>query len=152
MIDMIIELIKRIVEKDEKSRKFAVQLADSYLRRISRFQDQLVILGVVLNFVAAGCVLLAPEEYIYDFKPLVIGSFLVFFANMLLAKLYSNEHRTTQLLFARYPELELIMTGDKSWSNFKVLARVYQYVQAGWFLYAAFRGYFLVRFMLNQGS
>jgi hypothetical protein len=150
MIDAIIELIKRAVEKDEKSRKFAVQLADSYLRRISRFQDQLVLLGIVLNFAAAGCALRAPTGYFYELKTVLAGSFLVFLVNMLLARLYSNEHRTTKLLFARYPELELIMTGDKSWSNFKVLTRVFQYVQAGWLLYAAFLGYFLIRFMLRD--
>ena len=150
MIYAIIELIKRAVGKDEKSRKFAVQLADSYLRRISRFQDQLVLLGIVLNFAAAGCALLAPKDYAYEVKTLLIGSFLVFFVNMLLAKLYSNEHRTTQLLFARYPELELIMVGDKSWSNFKVLMRVYQYVQAAWLLYAAFLGWCLARGMFRS--
>ena len=152
MIDVIIELIKRAVEKDEKSRKFAVQLADSYLRRISRFQDQLVLLGIVLNFAAAGCALKALKDNCYGLTPLLVGSFLVFLVNILLAKLYSNEHRTTKLLFARYPELELIMTGDKSWSNFKVLACVYQYVQTGWFLYAAFLGYCLIRLMLNRGN
>ena len=136
MIDLIIDLIKRAVEKDEKSRKFAVTLADSYLRRISRFQDQLVLLGIALNSAAAGSALAVWKDYGCVVKPLFIGSFLVVLVNMLLAKLYSNEHRTTALLFARYPELELIMVGDKSWSNFKVLARVYKYVQAGWLLYA----------------
>lgn len=150
MLYAIIELIKRAVEKDEKSRKFAVQLADSYLRRISRFQDQLVLLGIILNFAAAGFALLAPKDCFYDSKPRFIGSFLVLMVNMLLARLYSNEHRTTKLLFARYPELELIMTGDKSWSNFKVLARVCQYVQAAWLSYAAFLGYCLIRGMFRS--
>ena len=150
MISAIIELIKRAVEKDEKSRKFAVNLADSYLRRISRFQDQLVLLGIVLNFSAAVCALLAPKDYVCALKPLLIGLFLIFMVNVLLAKLYSNEHRTTKLLFSRYPELELIMAGDKSWSNFKVLTRVYQYVQAGWLLYDAFLGYFFIRFVFNR--
>ena len=35
MIDIIIDLMKRVMEKDEKSRKFTVKLADSYLRRVS---------------------------------------------------------------------------------------------------------------------
>ena len=149
MIDLIISLIKRIMEKDEKSRTSAVHLADSYLRRIRRFQDQLVLLGIVLNFAAAGCVLKALSYHICELKFIIVGSFLVFLTNMLLAKLYSNEHRTTQLLFARYPEMELIMAGDKSWSNFKVLARVYQYVQALWLSYAAFSGYFFIRLIFK---
>ena len=150
MIDMIIDLIKRAVEKDEKSRKFAVNLADSYQRRISRFQDQLVLLGIALNFAAAGCALFGPKDNSCGVKSLFIGSFLVFFVNMLLAKLYSNEHRTTTLLFARYPELELIMAGDKSWSNYKVLARVYRYAQACWLLYAAYSGYWFIRLRIGQ--
>ena len=152
MLDAIIELLKRAFEKDEKSRKFAVQLADSYLRRISRFQDQLVLLGIVLNFAAAGWALKAPKDCGCGLKSLFAGAALVFLTNMLLAKLYSNEHRTTKLLFARYPELELIMVGDKSWSNFKVLTSVYRYVQAAWLLCAACLGYSLLRFMLAQGS
>jgi hypothetical protein len=149
MIDAIFEVIKRVVEKDEKSRKFAVNLADSYLRRISRFQDQLVLLGIVLNFAAAGWALRAPMEYLYELWPIIIGSFLIFMVNTLLARLYSNEHRTTKLLFSRYPELELIMVGDKNWSNFKVLVRVYQYAQTGWMLYAAFACYSLIRWPGN---
>ncbi len=145
MIDAIIELIKRAAGKEAESRKSAVRLADSYLRRISRFQDQLVLLGIVLNFTAGGCALLASGEFLYRLKSLLIGSVLILLVNMLLAKLYSNEHRTTKLLFSRYPELELIMTGDKSWSNFKVLTGAYQYIQALWLLYAAFLGYSLIR-------
>ena len=152
MFDAIIELIKRAVEKDEKSRKFAVQLADSYLRRISRFQDQLVLLGILLNFAAAGFALKAQRDCSCGLKALFAGTALVFLTNMLLAKLYSNEHRTTKLLFARYPELELIMVGDKSWSNFKVLTRVYQYVQTAWLICAGFLGYYLLCSMLAQGS
>jgi len=146
MIDIIIDLMKRVIEKDEKSRKFAVNLADSYLRRISRFQDQLVLLGVALNFLAVGYVLRAPMDYFYELRPLIIAAVVVFMANILLAKLYSNEHRTTKLLFARYPELELIMVGDKSWSNFKVLAGAYKLVQAGWVLYSAVLAGFLVNY------
>ena len=138
MIDAIIELVKRALEKDEKSRKFAVNLADSYLRRISRFQDQLVMLGIILNFTAAAGALAVQQADCRRAAPLLIGAVLVFLVNMLLAGLYSNEHRTTKLLFTRYPELELIMVGDKSWSNFKVLARAYRYVQAGWCLYVVF--------------
>lgn len=144
MMDAIIDWISRAVEKDEKSRKFAVQLADSYLRRISRFQDQLVLLGIVLNFAAAGFAIFVPLESLTGLKPLLPGAFLVFLANVLLARLYSNEHRTTKLLFARYPELELIMPGDKSWSNYKVLESVWRYVQAGWLIYAAVTGYLLL--------
>ncbi|MFA6433807.1 MAG: hypothetical protein WCW52_03850 [Elusimicrobiales bacterium] len=145
MIDILIELVKRVLEKDEKSRKFAVTLADSYLRRISRFQDQLVLLGIALNFTAAGCMLAIRKDCLNGTVPFFGAAAMVFFVNMLLAKLYSNEHRTTKLLFARYPELELIMVGDKSWSNFKVLAKVFQYVQTGWLLCAAFLGYSLIR-------
>ncbi len=152
MLDAIIELFKRAVEKDEKSRKFAVQLADSYLRRISRFQDQIVLLGIALNFAAAGFALKAQKDCACGLKPLMAGAVLVFLTNMLLAKLYSNEHRTTKLLFARYPELELIMVGDKSWSNFKVLTGVYRYVQAGWLLFAAFLGYSFICVALARGS
>ncbi len=146
MIDIVIDLMKRIMEKDEKSRKFAVNLADSYLRRISGFQDQLVLMGVALNFLAVGYVLMSPMDYFYELRPLIVAAFVVFLANMLLAKLYSNEHRTTKLLFARYPELELIMVGDKSWSNFRVLAGAYKLVQAGWALYSAVLAGFLVSF------
>ena len=146
MIDIVIDLMKRIMEKDEKSRKFAVNLADSYLRRISGFQDQLVLMGVALNFLAVGYVLMFPMDYFYELRPLIVAAFVVFLANMLLAKLYSNEHRTTKLLFARYPELELIMVGDKSWSNFRVLAGAYKLVQAGWALYSAVLAGFLVSF------
>ncbi len=149
MIDIIIDLLKRVMEKDEKSRKFAVNLADSYLRRISRFQDQLVLLGVALNFLAAGYVLRFPMAYGYELRPLVAAAAMVFLVNMLLAKLYSNEHRTTQLLFARYPELELIMVGDKSWSNFRVLAGAYKLVQAGWALYSAVLAGFLISYLLK---
>lgn len=152
MIDLVIGLVKRVVGIEGERRNLAVRLADSYLRRISRFQDQLVLLGIVLNFAAAGFALKAPKDHCYELTPPLIGSVLVLLMNMLLARLYSNEHRTTKLLFARYPELELIMTGDKSWSNFKVLELVYQYVQAGWFLYAAFLGYSLIRFALIRGN
>jgi len=137
MIDTVIGLLGRVFERDEKSRKFAVNLADSYLRRISRFQDQLVLLGVILNFSAVGYVLISPADRVYGRCVLIIASAVVLLTNMLLAKLYSNEHRTTKLLFARYPELELIMVGDKSWSNFRVLASAYKLVQAGWMLYSA---------------
>jgi hypothetical protein len=136
MLDVLIGLVKRLVEKEETSRKFAVNLADSYLRRISRFQDQMVLLGLTLNLLAAGYVLPLTEGR----RPLVSGlaaALAVFLVNLLLAKLYSNEHRTTKLLFARYPELELIMVGDKSWSNFRVLAAAYKCAQAGWMAYAA---------------
>jgi hypothetical protein len=146
MIDIIFDLMKRVVEKDEKSRKFAVNLADSYLRRISRFQDQLVLLGVALNFLAVGSVLKAPMDYLYELRPLIVAAVVVFLVNMLLAKLYSNEHRTTKLLFARYPELELIMVGDKSWSNFRVLAGAYKLVQAVWILYSAVLAGFLISY------
>jgi hypothetical protein len=145
MIDAIIELIKRAFEKDEKSRKFAVTLADSYLRRISRFQDQLVLLGVILNFSAVGYVLMSPADRGCGLPPLILASAVVLLTNLLLAKLYSNEHRTTKLLFARYPELELIMVGDKSWSNFRVLASAYKLVQAGWMLYSAVLAVFLAK-------
>ena len=94
MIDMIIDLIKRAVEKDEKSRKFAVTLADSYQRRISRFQDQLVLLGIALNFAAAGCALFGPKDNSCGVKSLFIGSFLVFFC----------EHAPGQALFQRAPD------------------------------------------------
>lgn len=137
MIDIIIELIKRAFAKEEKSRKFAVSLADSYLRRISLFRDQLVLLGIVLNFLAAGYVLTCPENCSSPARGLT-AVLIIFLANLLLAKLYSNEHRVTKLLFARYPELELIMEGDKSWSNSRMLVRVYKYVQSAWALYAAF--------------
>jgi len=137
MLDMIVELIKRALEKDEKSRKFAVTLADSYLRRISRFQDQLVLLGVSLNLIAVGYMLIIPKECCCLLNGGLAASLAVFLANLLLAKLYSNEHLTTKLLFSRYPELELIMVGDKSWSNFRVLAGAYKWTQAGWILYAA---------------
>ena len=137
MLDVIFELIKRAVEKDEKSRKFSVTLADSYLRRISRFQDQLVLLGIFLNFSAAGFVLVLCGGFARPCASGIISGLGMFSVNLLLAKLYSNEHLTTKLLFARYPELELIMVGDKSWSNFRVLAGAYKFVQAGWILYAA---------------
>ena len=149
MIDIIIDLMKRVMEKDEKSRKFAVNLADSYLRRISGFQDQLVLLGVALNFLAVGYILSAPMEYVYQLRPLIGAAFVVLLANVLLAMLYSNEHRTTKLLFARYPELELIMVGDKSWSNFRVLAGAYKLVQAGWILYSAVLSGFLINYTLR---
>ena len=149
MIDIIIDLMKRVMEKDEKSRKFAVNLADSYLRRISGFQDQLVLLGIALNFLAVGYVLKSPMDYYYELRPLIIAAVVVFLVNMLLAKLYSNEHRTTKLLFARYPELELIMVGDKSWSNFKVLAGAYKLVQVCWMLYSAVLAGFLVNYYLR---
>jgi len=148
MIDIIIDLMKRVMEKDEKSRKFAVNLADSYLRRISGFQDQLVLLGVALNFLAVGYVLKSPMDYYYELRPLIAAAVVVFLVNILLAKLYSNEHRTTKLLFARYPELELIMVGDKSWSNFRVLAGAYKLVQAGWTLYSAVLAGFLIKYYL----
>ncbi len=137
MLDVIFELIKRVMEKDEKSRKFSVTLADSYLRRISRFQDQLVLLGIFLNFLALGFILTLPRSWVCSFTSGIISGLGIFAANLLLAKLYSNEHLTTKLLFARYPELELIMVGDKSWSNFRVLAGAYKCVQAGWILYSA---------------
>ena len=148
MIDIIIDLMKRVMGKDEKSRKFAVNLADSYLRRISGFQDQLVLLGVALNFLAVGYVLKSPMDYYYELRPLIAAAVVVFLVNILLAKLYSNEHRTTKLLFARYPELELIMVGDKSWSNFRVLAGAYKLVQAGWTLYSAVLAGFLIKYYL----
>lgn len=138
MMDMIFELIKRLVEKDEKSRKFAVMLADSYLRRISRFQDQLVLLGIFLNALTLGFVLIAVSDCGGSLTIGVMSCLGIFGVNILLAKLYSNEHLTTKLLFARYPELELIMVGDKSWSNFKVLTGAYKAVQAGWILYSAY--------------
>ena len=150
MIDAIIGLVKRIAEKDEKSRKFAVNLADSYLRRISRFQDQLVLLGVALNFLAAGYVLVSPADYFYELRPLLAAAVIILLVNTLLAKLYSNEHRTTKLLFARYPELELIMVGDKSWSNFRVLAGAYKYTQTGWMLYSAVLAGFLMNYYLTR--
>ena len=134
MIDIIIELVKRVFEKEENSRKFAVTLADSYLRRISLFRDQLVLLGIALNFLAAGYIFACPENCPHLPRGLMAG-LLIFLANLLLAKLYSNEHRVTKLLFARYPELELIMEGDKNWSNSRLLARVYKYVQSAWILY-----------------
>ena len=137
MLDLIVELIRKFTEKEETSRKFAVTLADSYLRRISGFQDQLVLLGILLNALAAGFVLTLPGRCTCLFAAGIVSSLVIFLVNLLLAKLYSNEHRTTKLLFARYPELELIMTGDKGWSNFRVLAGAYKYVQAGWMLYAA---------------
>jgi hypothetical protein len=137
MLDLILELIKRAMEKDEKSRKFAVTLADSYLRRISRFQDQLVLLGIFLNFLAVGYILKFPRDCVCPLTSGIASGLGIFAVNLLLAKLYSNEHLTTKLLFARYPELELIMVGDKSWSNFRVLTAVYKFVQAGWILYAA---------------
>ncbi|MBU2572712.1 MAG: hypothetical protein KKH28_01360 [Elusimicrobia bacterium] len=136
MLDIIIELIRKAFERDEKSRKFAVTLADSYLRRISRFRDQLVLLGLVLNFLAAGYIAACPENCRSPARGLMIV-LIIFLANLLLAKLYSNEQRTTKLLFARYPELELIMEGDKSWSNSRMLVRVYKYVQSAWILYSA---------------
>ena len=138
MLDLIIDLLKRALERDEKSRKFAVTLADSYLRRISRFQDQLVLLGVVLNFLAVGYVLKFPKDCVCPAVSGIVSGLAIFAVNCLLAKLYSNEHLTTKLLFARYPELELIMVGDKSWSNFRVLAGAYKSAQTGWILYAAF--------------
>jgi len=150
MMETLLEFLKRAVEKDEKSRKFAVNLADSYLRRISGFQDQLVLLGVALNFLAVGYVLRSPMEYFYELPPLITGAVVVFLVNMLLAKLYSNEHRTTKLLFARYPELELIMVGDKSWSNFRVLAGAYKLVQAGWALYSAILTGFLISYYVSR--
>jgi hypothetical protein len=137
MIDIVFSLVKRLIERDEKSRKFAVSLADSYLRRISRFQDQLVLLGIVLNFIAVGYVLGSAKDRCCPMPRLLLAVAAILLVNTLLAKLYSNEHRTTKLLFARYPELELIMTGDKSWSNFKVLAGTYKWVQVGWMLYSA---------------
>ena len=149
MIEIIIDLIRRVMEKEEKSRKFAVNLADSYLRRVSGFQDQLVLMGVALNFLAVGYVLRSPMEYVYELRSLIAASVFVFLVNLLLAKLYSNEHRTTKLLFARYPELELIMVGDKSWSNFKVLTGAYKLVQAGWMLYSAVLAGFLVKYYLR---
>jgi len=149
MIEIIIDLIKRVMEKEEKSRKFAVTLADSYLRRVSRFQDQLVLLGVVLNFLAVGYVVMSPMEYVHELRPIIIAAVFVFLVNMLLAKLYSNEHRTTKLLFARYPELELIMVGDKSWSNFRVLVGAYKLVQAGWMLTSAVLAGFLINYYLK---
>jgi len=150
MIDAIIELIKRAVEKDEKSRKFTVNLADSYLRRISRFQDQLVLMGIAMNFLAVGYLLRSSTDYVYELRPLLAASVVVFLANILLAKLYSNEHLTTKLLFARYPELELIMVGDKSWSNFRVLSGAYKLIQAGWMLYSAVLSGFLINYYLNR--
>jgi hypothetical protein len=137
MLDVIFDLIKRAMERDEKSRKFSVTLADSYLRRISRFQDQLVLLGIFLNFSAAGFVLVLCGGFARPCASGIISGLGMFSVNLLLAKLYSNEHLTTKLLFARYPELELIMVGDKSWSNFRVLAGAYKCVQAGWILFAA---------------
>lgn len=137
MLDIVIELLRRMTEKEETSRKFAVNLADSYLRRISRFQDQLVLLGITLNFVAAGFALTVPGRSACPLTSGVMSSLGLFAVNLLLARLYSNEHRTTKLLFSKYPELELIMVGDKSWSNFRVLAGAYKCAQAGWILYAA---------------
>ncbi|OGS50699.1 MAG: hypothetical protein A3J79_12420 [Elusimicrobia bacterium RIFOXYB2_FULL_62_6] len=136
MMDAVIDTLRRVFEKDERSRKFAVQLADSYLRRISRFKDQLVLWGVALNFLTAGYIFAGAENCCGTGRGLAAG-LIIFSANLLLGKLYANEHRTTALLFARYPELELIMEGDKSWSNSRMLARVYKYAQAGWMLYSA---------------
>jgi hypothetical protein len=137
MLDLIIELLGRALEKEEKSRKFAVTLADSYLRRISRFQDQLVLLGIALNLSAVGYMLLFPAGCCGQRAARIGAVLAVFLANLLIAKLYSNEHLTTKLLFSRYPELELIMVGDKSWSNFRVLAGTYKWAQTGWILCAA---------------
>jgi len=77
MLSEIADLLRKAFEKDEKTRKYAVDLADSYLRRIRRFQDQLVLLGIVLNFTAAGCALKAPKDYIHELKFIIAGSFLV---------------------------------------------------------------------------
>ena len=104
---------------------------------------------MALNFLAVGCVLKSPMEYVYELRSLIVAAVFVFLVNMLLAKLYSNEHRTTKLLFARYPELELIMVGDKSWSNFKVLTGAYKLVQAGWILYSAVLAGFLVKYYVR---
>jgi len=87
---------------------------------------------------------------VYELRPLLAASVVVFLANILLAKLYSNEHLTTKLLFARYPELELIMVGDKSWSNFRVLSGAYKLIQAGWMLYSAVLSGFLINYYLNR--
>jgi|GEM_PF-6413444 len=137
MIELIIEVIKRVLEKEETSRKFAVTLADSYLRRISRFQDQLVLLGVSLNLAAFGFVLFVSAQACSRRAAALAAVLAILLANLLLAKLYSNEHLTTKLLFSRYPELELIMVGDKSWSNFRVLAAAYKWTQTGWVLCAS---------------
>lgn len=137
MMDAVVDMLRRVFEKDERSRKFAVQLADSYLRRVSRFQDQLVLLGIILNFIAAGWLFALPENCCRPGRGLAAG-LIIFFANLLLGKLYANEHRTTQLLFARYPELELIMEGDKSWSNSRMLVRVYKFMQSAWMIYSAY--------------
>lgn len=137
MIDTIVALVRRAFETDERSRKFAVQLADSYLRRIRRFQDQLVLLGITLNFLAAGFMFAGGESRCGTWRGVAAGA-TIFLVNMLVGKLYTNEHRTTKLLFARYPELELIMGGDKSWSNSRILIGLYKYVQSAWMLYSAF--------------
>lgn len=136
MIDVIFTLVRKAFETDERSRKFAVQLADSYLRRIRRFQDQLVLLGITLNSLAAGFVF-SGGNCRGTGRGLAAGV-TIFLTNILAGKLYANEHRTTKLLFARYPELELVMEGDKSWSNSRILVRLYKYVQAAWLIYTVF--------------
>lgn len=138
IMDLILEMVKRFTEGEEKSRKFAVALADSYLRRISRFQDQLVLMGVFLNFLAACFIIRYTADGQAPLTAGIVTALVVFAVNLLLAKLYSNEHLTTKLLFSKYPELELIMVGDKHWSNFRVLANTYKCMQAVWMLYAAF--------------
>jgi hypothetical protein len=90
-----------------------------------------------LNFIAVGYVLKSFKDCESPLAVGLIACAAIFLANALLAQLYSNEHKTTKLLFARYPELELIMVGDKSWSNFKVLSGAYKWIQSGWILYSA---------------
>lgn len=134
MINTIIDIVRGFVEKDARNSDFSIKLADSYLRRIRGFQNQLVITGIALNSAAVGY-LLWPKS---DCCPLLRGltaGLVIFLANLVMAKLYSNEHRTTKLLFARYPELELVMAGDKSWSSSRVLTRVYKFVQSAWMVY-----------------
>ena len=92
MMDMIFELIKRVVEKDEKSRKFAVMLADSYLRRISRFQDQLVLLGIFLNVLTLGFVLSAARDCVCPLTFGVMSCLGIFGVNVLLAKRLGINH------------------------------------------------------------